>query len=104
MEEIGQPRMENGEDSPNAIAKYKRIFHLPTVHLLALFLFLHIGLEVTISGWIVTFMTERHGGPYSGYISSGFWAGSTIGRLALIPLTKKVCPTPPPLLFSQVPY
>ncbi|KAM5537646.1 hypothetical protein V8D89_008724 [Ganoderma adspersum] len=93
LKEIGQPRVDNAEDSPNAISKYKRIFRLPTrpdVHLLALFLFMHVGIEVTISGWIVTFMTERHGGPYSGYILSGFWGGSTVGRLMLIPLTKKL--------------
>lgn len=83
----------------NAISKYRRIFHLPAVHLLALFLFVHVGIEVTISGWIVTFMTERHGGPYSGYISSGFWGGSTVGRLALIPLTKKVGLISPPPFF-----
>nr|VWP01938.1 Oligopeptide transporter OPT-like protein [Ganoderma boninense] len=89
LKEIGQPRMlENVEDSPNAVSKYKRVLRLPTVHLMALFLFMHVGVEVTISGWIVTFMTERHGGPSSGYISSWFWAGSTIGRLALIPFTK----------------
>ncbi|PIL23327.1 MFS general substrate transporter [Ganoderma sinense ZZ0214-1] len=91
LKEIGQRRvLENTEDSQNVISKYKRVFRLPTVHLMAFFLFIHVGIEVTISGWIVTFMTERHGGPYSGYISSGFWAGSTIGRLALIPLTKKL--------------
>ncbi|KAI1794465.1 MFS general substrate transporter [Ganoderma leucocontextum] len=92
LKEIGQPPLEITEDSLNGINKYKQVFRLHTVHLMALFLFTHVGIEVTISSWIVTFMVEeRHGGPlYSGYISSAFWGGSTIGRLALIPLTQKL--------------
>ena len=65
-----------------------------SVHLLALFLMVYIGVEVTIggiifgncmifgslitlkSGWIVTFlMLVRGGGPSSGYVSTGFFGG-----------------------------
>ena len=66
-----------------------------TVHLLALFLMVYIGIEVTIGGiicsltsllnnkfnnctqgWIVTFlMLVRGGGPSSGYVSTGFFGG-----------------------------
>ena len=68
-----------------------------TVHLLALFLVMYIGVEVTIGGtykfvfnlrcstnifcltfkgWIVTFlMLVRDGGPSSGYVSTGFFGG-----------------------------
>ena len=98
MKEIGQQPLDNTEDSLNSIAKYKRLLRMATVHLLALFLFTHVGIEVTVSGWIVTFMSERHGGPYTGYVASGFWGGSTVGRLALIPLTKKVRP---PFFLTQ---
>jgi fucose permease len=69
-----------------------------TVHLLALFLVVYIGVEVTIGGiimfalrrcstnhvttltqgWIVTFlMLVRGGGPSSGYVSTGFFGGKT---------------------------
>ena len=63
---------------------------------MALFIFIYVGVEVTISGkpsialqvcgftnlpvkfsgWIVTYViNERHGGVNAGYISSGFWGG-----------------------------
>ena len=71
-----------------------------TVHLLALFLVVYIGVEVTIGGmiclpmsllnksliitvtqgWIVTFlMLVRGGGPSSGYVSTGFFGGKYFG-------------------------
>ena len=63
------------------------------MHLMALFLFTYVGVEVTIGGWIVTFLvSERGGGPSAGYISSGFFGGLTIGRVVLLPLNKKVRP------------
>lgn len=34
---------------------------------------------------------ERHGGSSSGYITSGFFAGLTLGRIVLLWLNKKVC-------------
>ena len=71
-----------------------------TVHLLALFLVVYIGVEVTIGGiicspmsflnknlitvtqgWIVTFlMLVRGGGPSSGYVSTGFFGGKYLGN------------------------
>jgi fucose permease len=73
-----------------------------TVHLLAIFLMVYIGVEVTIGGmifrvnylivssldyyklgWIVTFlMIVRGGGPSSGYVSTGFFGG----KYLIIPL------------------
>lgn len=42
-------------------------------------------------GWIVTFVIEdRGGGPSSGYISSGFFAGLALGRVALLWITHKL--------------
>ena len=62
---------------------------------MALFLFTYVGVEVTIGGWIVTFLiTERGGGPSAGYISSGFFGGLTVGRVVLLPLNKKVRSSP----------
>ncbi|KAF9023671.1 MFS general substrate transporter [Hymenopellis radicata] len=61
------------------------------VHLLTAFVLVYIGVEVTIGGWIVSFaLQERDGGPNSGYISSGFFGGLTIGRLVLIWVNSKV--------------
>ena len=46
------------------------------MHILAVFSLVYVGVEVTIGGWIVSYVIdERGGGPDSGYISSGFFAG-----------------------------
>ncbi|KAF7325469.1 MFS domain-containing protein [Mycena kentingensis (nom. inval.)] len=67
----------------------RQVLSLKVVHLLALFLFAYVGTEVTIAGWIVTFVRDvRGGGNSSGYIASGFWAGFMVGRIALLPLNK----------------
>lgn len=82
---------------------------LKVVHLLAFFALTYIGVEVTIGGthsslvkciriiytviigWIVKYiLDERHGGPTSGYISSGFFAGLTLGRVGLLWFNKLV--------------
>ncbi|KAJ5674002.1 hypothetical protein N7462_009441 [Penicillium macrosclerotiorum] len=51
----------------------------------AIFLFLYGGVEVSIGGWIVVFMTKvRHGKAFaSGMAETGFWLGVTVGRFAL---------------------
>jgi fucose permease len=64
---------------------------LKVVHLLALFILVYVGVEVTIGGWIVTFIIDvRGGGPSSGYISAGFFGGLMIGRVALLWVNNKV--------------
>ncbi|KAL5482852.1 hypothetical protein ACEPAI_9447 [Sanghuangporus weigelae] len=70
---------------------YSQIFRLKVVHLLAFFSLTYVGTEVTIGGWIVTFVIrQRGGGASSGYLSSGFFAGLTVGRLALLWVNKLV--------------
>ncbi|GAD99348.1 MFS efflux transporter, putative [Paecilomyces variotii No. 5] len=51
----------------------------------AFFIFAYQGAEVSISGWIVSFLvTYRHGNLADvGYVSAGFWAGITAGRFLL---------------------
>ncbi|KAI0642730.1 MFS general substrate transporter [Trametes meyenii] len=91
LEEIGQPPPEKTKETEAGVNKYKQIFRLRAVHLMAFFIFTYVGVEVTIGGWIVTYViNERHGGPNSGYISSGFFGGLTLGRVALLWLNKKI--------------
>ncbi|KAJ5587347.1 uncharacterized protein N7459_003112 [Penicillium hispanicum] len=51
----------------------------------ALFIFAYQGAEVSVSGWVVSFLISyRHGDPSRvGYVSAGFWAGITVGRFLL---------------------
>jgi len=70
---------------------YKQIFRLKAFYLIALFIIAYVGVEVTIGGWIVTYIIEvRGGGPSSGYISSGFWGGIALGRVVLLWVNKKL--------------
>ncbi|MCJ1409241.1 hypothetical protein MMC19_003319 [Ptychographa xylographoides] len=54
----------------------------------ALFIFAYQGAEVSISGWVISFLlTYRRPEPSSrasiGYVTAGFWAGITLGRFTL---------------------
>jgi len=72
-------------------SKYRQILGLRTVHALAFFLLVYVGTEVTIGGWIVTFIIrERGGGNSAGYISSGFFGGITLGRVAFMWFNRKI--------------
>ncbi|KAL0565194.1 hypothetical protein V5O48_016838, partial [Marasmius crinis-equi] len=52
---------------------------------MAAFLFVYVGVEATIGGWMVTFMErERLGGTHAGYVSSGFFGGLALGTIALL--------------------
>ncbi|ODV82396.1 MFS general substrate transporter [Suhomyces tanzawaensis NRRL Y-17324] len=65
----------------------------PVTWLLSFFVLFYQGAEVSMAGWIVTFLLDyRHGNSSSvGYVASGFWAGLTIGRLVLTrPLHKSL--------------
>ncbi|KAG9246560.1 major facilitator superfamily domain-containing protein [Calycina marina] len=63
-----------------------------TVIIGALFIFAYQGSEVSISGWVISFLiSARNGDPKSiGYVTSGFWSGVTIGRFFLSPVAHKV--------------
>lgn len=70
-------------------------FKSKVVVLGALFIFAYQGAEVSISGWVISFlMTERPASgvdPSSiGYVTAGFWAGITLGRFLLSPLATRV--------------
>ncbi|RYP55558.1 hypothetical protein DL769_010133 [Monosporascus sp. CRB-8-3] len=63
-------------------------FRSRVVLLGALFIFAYQGAEVSISGWVISFLIATRDGDPSrvGYVTSGFWAGITLGRFALSPL------------------
>ncbi|GAA5901827.1 hypothetical protein JCM6882_008683 [Rhodosporidiobolus microsporus] len=55
---------------------------------LCLFIFLYVGSEVAMGGWLVTFlMDNRGGGADAGYTVTGYWLGLVVGRVCLIPVT-----------------
>ncbi|CAE6464179.1 unnamed protein product [Rhizoctonia solani] len=87
---FGIPEVVHTADSTKT-SKYRQILNLKVVYILALFALLYVGTEVTIGGWIVTFLIEnRGGGASSGYVSSGFFAGLMLGRLVLLWVNQKL--------------
>ncbi|KAF2467667.1 MFS general substrate transporter [Lindgomyces ingoldianus] len=58
----------------------------------ALFIFAYQGAEVSISGWVISFLIKyRDGDPASvGYVTAGFWGGITVGRFVLTHLAPKI--------------
>lgn len=72
-------------------AKMLRIFSTPSVYALIIWAFLYVGVEVSISGWLTSFLiAERGATAAAGYAVTGFWGGMSVGRIVLIPVTKKI--------------
>ncbi|KAL3419060.1 MFS efflux [Phlyctema vagabunda] len=69
-----------------------KTLHSKVVLLGALFIFAYQGAEVSISGWVVSFLiVNRNGNPSAvGYVTSGFWGGITLGRFLLSHLGYKI--------------
>ncbi|KAG1901123.1 MFS general substrate transporter [Suillus fuscotomentosus] len=87
LAQIGQPA---GEKGTSEQSQFSQILRLREVHLLAFFILIYVGVEVTVGGWMVTYIIDvRGGGPSSGYISSGFFGGIMIGRVGLLWVNKK---------------
>ena len=73
MAEAGEPP---SEPEVTGSGKFKQIMGMGTVQVLAIWLIIYEGVEVSLGGWIVTFIEQkRGGGATAGYISSGFFAG-----------------------------
>ncbi|KAF2838739.1 MFS general substrate transporter [Patellaria atrata CBS 101060] len=58
----------------------------------ALLIFAYQGAEVSISGWVISFLiTYRNGDPSRvGYVTAGFWGGITVGRFVLTHFASRI--------------
>ncbi|KAJ4368047.1 hypothetical protein N0V83_006402 [Neocucurbitaria cava] len=58
----------------------------------ALFIFAYQGAEVSISGWVISYLIKyRDGDPAKvGYVTAGFWGGITLGRFVLTHAAPKI--------------
>ncbi|WEJ97777.1 hypothetical protein PSN45_005338 [Yamadazyma tenuis] len=91
--EIDMAPWENdgSEDIPNDHkVKLKAALQTKATWLFAVFVFVYQGAEVSMGGWIVTYLLDyRNGGHVVGYVASGFWGGVALGRFILVrPLHK----------------
>lgn len=66
-----------------------------TTLLASFFLLFYVGTEVSIGGWLTSFMLRiRNGSAFaSGLSSTGFWLGITVGRFLLGFVTARLFPT-----------
>jgi MFS transporter, FHS family, Na+ dependent glucose transporter 1 len=66
----------------------------PLVALIAVFMFLYVGAEVAMGGWLYTYaLTLGLAGETSAaYLTSVFWGALTLGRLAAIPVAARFRP------------
>lgn len=82
---------EEEEEETNKLSRLRTLLKAlrnRTTLLGAAFIFAYQGAEVSISGWILSFLLQTRPHPASqspslGYITSGFWAGITLGRFVL---------------------
>ncbi len=64
------------------------------VTLIALFIFLYVGAEISFGGWISTYAVALGLATptTAAYLTSGFWGALTVGRLLAIPLAARFRP------------
>jgi len=80
------------DTSGGGASSIKEALRNPITWICAFFLLSYVGVEVSLGGWLVTFMLRvRHGTPFdSGLVATGFWLGITFGRMILGFVTGKV--------------
>ncbi|MCJ1455150.1 hypothetical protein MMC28_005504 [Mycoblastus sanguinarius] len=79
------PTASNPTGTSSRSTLLKQALKNKTTVLGAVFIFAYQGAEVSISGWVISFLISyRHSSPaHVGYVTSGFWAGITLGRFLL---------------------
>ena len=81
----------NGATEPRRLHLLRRAISSRTTLIGALFIFSYQGAEVSESGWIITYLINQGGDPAKvGYVTAGFWAGITLGRLTLTHLAARL--------------
>ena len=80
------------QEGPTKVEILKRALKNKTTLLGALFIFAYQGAEVAISGWVISFLLNYRNGDLKkvGYVTSGFWAGITLGRFVLVHPAHKI--------------
>lgn len=78
--------------TPSKSRLLKEALRNRTTILGSLFIFAYQGAEVSISGWVISFLISyRHSAPSRvGYVTAGFWAGITLGRFLLSHAAHKI--------------
>lgn len=78
--------------APSKAQLLRRALKSPVTLLGAIFIFAYQGAEVSISGWIISFLVTVRGGDLSavGNVTAGFWGGIAVGRFLLSPVAYRI--------------
>lgn len=70
----------------------KAALSLPIVWVAAFFLFLYVGVEVSVGSWTYSFLTEERqmAALVAAWLVSGYWFGLMLGRLVLGSITERL--------------
>lgn len=76
------------------VSESRRVNHVLLVVLIAMFLFLYVGAEGSLGGWIFTYAVALRlsSEAAAAYLTSAFWGSLTAGRLLAIPLAARLRP------------
>ncbi|KAH8728594.1 major facilitator superfamily domain-containing protein [Phaeosphaeriaceae sp. PMI808] len=85
-------RQTTTEDASSNLKEFKLALKSKVTIFGALFIFAYQGAEVSISGWIISYLIKyREGDPAKvGYVTAGFWGGITLGRFILTHAAPKI--------------
>jgi FHS family Na+ dependent glucose MFS transporter 1 len=92
---IGLLRLPSPAPQPSRpVSESRRVHHILLVILIALFLFLYVGAEGSLGGWIFTYTVAMRlsSETAAAYLTSAFWGSLTAGRLLAIPLAARLRP------------
>jgi FHS family Na+ dependent glucose MFS transporter 1 len=80
--------------SRHVTGESKQARHVQLVVLIALFLFLYVGAEGSLGGWLYTYTVTLglSSEAAAAYLTSAFWGAITAGRLLAIPLAARLRP------------
>ena len=86
---LSSPIHPESNDQPESAVSNARV-----ALLVALFLFLYVGAETSIGGWIFTYAVELKlsKATTAAYLTSLFWGALTVGRIVTIPLSARLRP------------
>ncbi|KAG4414182.1 hypothetical protein IFR04_012669 [Cadophora malorum] len=92
---------ENPRDPDSKTGRTREALKSKVTWLFCFFVFGYVGAEVSLGGWIITFMTKVRGAnPFaSSATSTAFWAGMTVGRLLLPYLTSRLGEYPSVIIY-----
>lgn len=92
LQQTSSRQAASGHGEPSKLQLLGRALRSRVTLVGALFIFAYQGAEVSESGWFISYLISyRNGDPaHVGYVTSGFWAGITVGRFALTHLAHRV--------------